>query len=150
MRTLSCMLVLLIAAGASADDLTKAGASGAQFLKIGVGSRYQAMGEASVAMADDIYAAYWNPAGLAEIENGAVGFTNVNWILDINLNYVALAKNFQDWGVVGVSASILSMGDQEITTFEQQDGTGQFFSATSYAVGLSYARQLTTRFSFGA
>ncbi|MEW5994580.1 MAG: PorV/PorQ family protein, partial [Candidatus Zixiibacteriota bacterium] len=61
-----------------------------------------------------------------------------------------LAKNFQDWGVVGVSASILSMGDQEITTFEQQDGTGQFFSATSYAVGLSYARQLTTRFSFGA
>jgi hypothetical protein len=118
-------------------------------LKIGVGSKYQAMGEASVAVANDIYATYWNPAGLAEIENTAVGFTNVNWILDINLNYVALAKYFEDIGVFGLSATVLSMGDQEITTFEQQDGTGNYYSAASYAVGLSYARQLTSRFAFG-
>jgi hypothetical protein len=148
-RKFAIILVALLMAGSASANFSKVGASGAQFLKIGVGSKYQAMGEASVAVANDIYATYWNPAGLAEIENTAVGFTNVNWILDINLNYVALAKYFEDVGVFGLSATVLSMGDQEITTFEQQDGTGNSYSAASYAVGLSYARQLTSRFAFG-
>lgn len=148
-KTFVLILVLLLLASGVSAEFSKVGSCGAQFLKIGVGSRYQAMGEASVAVANDIYAAYWNPAGLVEIENAAVGFTNVNWILDIDLNYVALAKYFEDVGVFGVSASILSMDDQEITTFEQQDGTGNYYSAASYAVGLSFARQLTSRFAFG-
>jgi hypothetical protein len=107
------------------------------------------MGEAAVATANDVYAMYWNPAGLVEIENTAIGFTSVNWLLDINLNYVAFAKYFEDIGVFGVSATVLSMGDQEITTFEQQEGTGAYFSASSYTVGVSFARQLTNRFAFG-
>ncbi|MDF1544098.1 MAG: PorV/PorQ family protein [bacterium] len=125
------------------------GSSGAQFLKIGVGSRYQAMGEASVAVSNDVYSMYWNPAGLAEIENSSVSFTNVNWLLDVDLNYVGFARYFEDVGVFGVSAAVLSMGDVEITTVEEQDGTGRFWSASSYTVGMSFARQLTNRFAFG-
>ncbi len=143
-------VLLFMVTGSVHAEFAKVGSAGAQFLKIGVGSKYQAMGEASVAIANDIYAAYWNPAGLAEIENAAVGFTNVNWVLDVNLNYIALARYYEDVGTFAVSASILSMDDQEITTFEQQTGTGDFFSVSSYAVGVSFARQLTNRFSFGA
>ncbi|RKX29781.1 MAG: hypothetical protein DRP47_00810 [Candidatus Zixiibacteriota bacterium] len=142
-------ILLLLVAGSVQADFAKVGSAGAQFLKMGVGPRYQAMGDAAVAIVDDIYAAYWNPAGLAEIDNSAVGFTNVNWVLDINLNYFALARYFEDVGTFAVSATVLSMGDQEITTFENQTGTGDYYSATSYAVGVSYARQLTNRFSFG-
>ncbi|HWR84147.1 MAG TPA: PorV/PorQ family protein [Candidatus Deferrimicrobium sp.] len=149
MRTFIVIFVGTLLATTALADFTNVGASGAQFLKIGVGSRYQAMGEAAVATANDVYAAYWNPAGLAQIENAAIGFTNVNWILDIDLNYVALAKNFEGVGVFGLSASLLSMDDQEITTFEQQDGTGSSYAASSYAVGVSFARQLTNRFAFG-
>ena len=147
-KILTVILVVLLARTASAE-FSKVGSAGAQFLKIGVGSRYQGMGEASVATANDIYAMYWNPAGLVEIENSAVSFTNVNWVLDINLNYVGYAHYFEDIGVFGVSASVLSMDDQEITTFEEQEGTGEFYSAYSYAMGLSFARQLTNRFAFG-
>jgi len=143
------LLVLGLASTASAE-LTKAGSAGAQFLKIGVGSKYQGMGEASAATANDVYSMYWNPAGLVEVENFAVGFTNVNWLLDIDLNYVSAAKYFEDVGVFGISATVLSMDDQEITTFEQQDGTGEYYSASSYAIGLTFARQLTARFAFGA
>ena len=142
------MLLLLVATTASAGQ-SKLGSAGAQFLKIGVGSRYQGMGEASVAMANDVYSMFWNPAGLVEVENSAVSFTNVNWLLDIDLNYFGYARHFEDIGVFGVSASVLSMDDQEITTFEEQDGTGDYYSAVSYAVGVSYARQLTDRFAFG-
>jgi len=128
---------------------SRSGASGAQFLKIGVGSRYQGLGEASVAVVNDVYSMYWNPAGLCEIEQSEVSFTTVNWLLDINLNYAAMAQNFEGVGVFGLSASILSMGEQEITTFQNQDGTGETYGASSYVVGLSFARQLTNKFAFG-
>lgn len=150
MKKIIILLLVLGLAGTASAGLTKAGSAGAQFLKIGVGSKYQGMGEATAATANDVYAMYWNPAGLVEIENFAIGFTNVNWLLDIDLNYISAAKYFEDVGVFGISATVLSMDDQEITTFEQQDGTGEYYSASSYAIGLSYARQLTARFAFGA
>jgi Type IX secretion system protein PorV len=147
-KLLTVFAVLSLAVPASAD-FTKVGSAGAQFLKIGVGSRYQAMGEAGVATTNDAYAMYWNPAGLASVEASTVSFTNVNWFLDVGLNYFGYARNFEDVGVFGVSATILSMGNVEVTTFEQQEGTGDFYSASSYALGLSFARQLTTQFAFG-
>lgn len=142
-------MLLLLVVGSVHAEFAKVGSAGAQFLKVGVGPRYEAMGNAAVAMVDDIYAAYWNPAGLAELENIAIGFTNVDYALDISLNYFAIGKYFEDVGTFALSATVLSMGDQEITTFEQQDGTGDYYTSTSFAVGISYARQLTNRFSFG-
>ncbi|MCK4461917.1 MAG: PorV/PorQ family protein [candidate division Zixibacteria bacterium] len=149
MKRIIWLMLLLLAPATTSADNAKIGTAGAQFLKIGVGSRYQGTGEASVAIVNDVYSMFWNPAGLVEVENSAVSFTKVNWLLDIDLNYFGYAKRFEDIGVFGVSATVLSMDDQEITTFEQQDGTGDYYSAVSYAVGLTYARQLTNRFAFG-
>lgn len=149
MKKITFIVAFLLLAATVSADISKVGSSGAQFLKIGVGSRYQGMSEASVAVANDVYAMYWNPAGLVGVENSQVSFTNVNWLLDINLNYVAYARYMEDVGVFGVSATILSMDDQEITDFENQDGTGRFYSASSYAVGVSFAKQLTAKFAFG-
>lgn len=140
----------LLLSGTVSAELSKTGTCGAQFLKIGMGSRYLGMGEAGVAAANDMYSTFWNPAGLAEIENATVSFTNVDYLLDINLNYVGFARYFEDVGVFGISTTILTTGDQEITTLEEQEGTGEYYTATSYAVGLSYARQLNTQFAFGA
>jgi hypothetical protein len=148
-KALISLMLLTIAAGTASAEFSKVGSSGAQFLKIAVGSKYQAMGEAAVAVANDVYSTYWNPAGLTEVENAAIGFTNVDYLLDINLNYVGFARYFEDVGVFGLSATILSAGDQEITTLEQQEGTGEYYSATSYSVAVSYARQLNVQFAFG-
>jgi hypothetical protein len=149
MKKILTILVILALVGTATAEQSNVGSVGAQFLKIGVGSRYQGMGEASVATSNDIYAMYWNPAGLTEIENSAISFTNVNWILDVDLNYVGAAKYFEGFGVVGVSATVLSMGEQEVTRADAPDGTGEFYDASSYSVGVSYARQLTNQFSFG-
>ncbi len=149
MKTILCVLLIVLLAATASAEWSKVGATGAQFLKIGVGSRYQGMGEAGVATANDVYAMYWNPAGLVEVENWSVSFTNVSWLADVDLNYVGVAHYFEDVGTFGFSATILGMDDQEITTFEEQTGTGEFYSASSYAMGLSYARQLTAKFAFG-
>jgi len=145
---LSLLLAVWLAVPAVAGQ-NNLGSAGAQFLKIGVGSRYQGMAEASTAVANDVYSMYWNPAGLAGIEEWAIGFTNVNWLLDVNLNYVAVAKRFEDIGVFGASVTVLSTGEQEVTTVLQQNGTGENYSASSYAIGFSYSRQLTDQFAFG-
>ena len=150
MKRILIATMLMIFSFGTVSAQSQAGSAGAQFLKIGVGSKYQAMGEAAVAVAGDVYSMYWNPAGLTGIENSEVSFTNVNYLLDIDLNYIGYAKRFEDIGVFGVSATLLSMDEQEITTFEEQEGTGDYYSATSYAIGLSFARRLTNRFSFGA
>ena len=150
LKKLLWLLLFLAWAGTASAEISRVGATGAQFLKIGVGSKYQGMGDAAVAVANDVYSMYWNPAGLVCVEYSQVSFTNVNYVLDIDLNHFALAKYFEDVGVFGVTATMLSMDEQEITTFEEQDGTGDFYSAASYTVGVSYARQLTDRFAFGA
>ncbi len=151
-KIILCCTALLIVLGGSgfAADFTKAGSVGAQFLKIGVGSRYQGLGEASVAIVDDAYSLYWNPAGLAYIEGTNITFTNVNWVTDVTLNYVGIGTRVEDFGTIGFSAALMSMGDMEVTTVDEPDGTGEKFTSSSFALTAGYARFLTTRLSFGA
>jgi len=144
------LIILMLACSSGyTSDLSKSGSVGAQFLKIPVGSRYQGFGEASVAMVDDAYSLYWNPAGLAHIEGSHITFTNVNWITDISLNYVAFGTHVTDVGTVGFSATLLTMGDMEVTTVEQPEGTGEMFSVSSMALSAGFARYLTPRLTFG-
>jgi hypothetical protein len=145
------LLILLTALPLSLawGEQTKVGSAGAQFLKVGVGSRYQAMGDAAVASVNDVYSMYWNPAGLVSVEDNAVSFTAVDYLLDVKLNHVAYAKNFEGVGVFGVSTTILSMGEQNIYTYDEQEGNGQHYTAGSVTAGVSFARQLTSTFAFG-
>jgi long-subunit fatty acid transport protein len=133
----------------AADQFSRSGTSGAQFLEIGVGARYNGLAAASVASANDVYSMYWNPAGLTYVAKNEIGFTYVNYLLDVNLNYVAYAREIEGWGVFGLSATVLSMGEQEITTIEEPEGTGDTYNVSSHAFQVSFARRLTSQFSFG-
>jgi hypothetical protein len=143
------LIVVMFGGSLYAGDFSKTGTAGAQFLKIGVGARYHGLGEAAVATSNDVYAMYWNPAALTYVANSEVAFTHVNYITDINLSYAAYGRRLEGLGVLGASATILSMSDKEITTIEKPEGTGEYYGVSSYAFQLSYARQLTAQFSFG-
>lgn len=142
--------VSLLSSSANAQTgFTRSGSAGAQFLKIGVGARYLALGEASVAASGDAFSLYWNPAALTEIDGHQLAFTHVNWVLDVSLNYFAYAKRIEDIGVLAVGVTALNIPEQEITTVDEPNGTGRNYSASSYAIQLGFARELTNRFSFG-
>jgi len=53
-----------------------AGSTSAAFLKIGAGARAVSMGGAFTAVADDPYAVFWNPAGLAVLKDRHASFTH--------------------------------------------------------------------------
>ena len=57
--------------------------------------------------------------------------------------------NIDGVNAVGVSITQLDYGDEEVTTEDRPDGTGERWSAQDMAVALSYSRNLTDRFSMG-
>lgn len=144
------VFLVLISGGYSfgQEKVGTAGAAAAQFLKIGVGARAVGMGEALVAATEDAAALYWNPAGIALLDKIHVSFTHTEWIADLSHDFYGVTYPLKA-GVVGVSLTFLNMGEIEITTREQPDGTGSFYDASDMALGLSFARRLTDRFSVG-
>ncbi len=131
------------------QKVTKSGTTAAAFLEIDAGVRGFGMGSAFVSVADDISAMYWNPAGIARCNQTEAMFANTHWIADIMYNYAAVAIPLGQFGILGVNATFLSMDEMEVTTVTAPEGTGEMFSAGSYAFGLLYARKLTDRFSIG-
>jgi hypothetical protein len=135
----------------SAEIFEKVGTVGAQFLKIGVGARGVAMGEAFVAMDGDATCTYWNPAGIANIEDSQLSLSHGTWPAELSHEYATYIFSYGFIpGVLGISAVVLQMDPMPETTEYRQDGTGYSFDAGSMAFGLTYARMLTDRFSFGA
>ena len=59
------------------------GLSGFQFLKIGQGARAVAMGDAYTAVADDINAIFWNPAGLTGVRGTAWTANYTKWLVGL-------------------------------------------------------------------
>lgn len=136
-------------------DFAKLGTSGAQFLKIGVG-RGAAMGEAFVAISDDASATYWNPSGLGCVTGREVSLQHNEWIADITHDYLTVALPITNFGTVGLSLTALTMGEMEITevddpntTVREDTGTGDYFTASDFAVGFSFGRMFTDRLAAG-
>jgi len=141
-------VLLLIGSGAFAGN-DNVGTSCANFLKMGVGPRAEAMGGAFVAMADDYTALYWNPAGIAKIGHNEAGISYTDWFLDIKHTFIGIVYNPGNLGTIGISVNYLQIGEMERTTPSEPDGTGTFFSPSDFAFGITYARNLTDRFSVG-
>ncbi|RPI66848.1 MAG: PorV/PorQ family protein, partial [Ignavibacteriales bacterium] len=74
---------------------------------------------------------------------------HTDWIADTKFDYAGLIIPLGDFGNLGFSFTSLSMDDMKVRTVEQPEGTGEKFSASDIAVGISYARHLTDRFSVG-
>ncbi len=133
------------------DGVTNAGTSAAAFLQIGVGARAQAMGNAGTVVADDATALFWNPAAVARMGGTAhVAFDHTDWLADTQLDYVAAVLPVSAGSAVGLSVLSFQMVDESpVRTVGQPEGTGEFYSASDLALGLTYGVALTDRFSAG-
>lgn len=141
---------LLFTSGSHAQQDNKAGTTAAQFLKIGVGARAAGMANAVVGLAQDPSAMYWNVSGLTGVPSMSLLATHTRWFADITHQYFGLVLPVGDDHRFGLNATVLNLGEMEITTEQEPRGTGTFFKATDVAVGVSYAVRLVDFFSFGA
>lgn len=127
----------------------RAGTSSLQFLKIGVGARAAGMGESFVAVANDISAIYWNPAGLMQFPEIGAHFSHSEWLVDLKHEFFAGVYRLGKHNAFGVSVTSLHTEAMQKTTEFQPEGSGEYFKYGDLAIGLAFARRLTDQFSFG-
>lgn len=129
----------------------RAGTAAAPELRIPVGGQYLAMSGSPVAIASGLEAIYWNPAGVFFTEtNASAIFSFREYIADMSMSYVGVGGNFGDFGTLALSFRNLNIGDINVTTMDQPDGTGEIISPTYFVLGLTYSRMLSDRISIGA
>lgn len=135
----------------------KVGSTSMQFLKVMPSARAAALGEAYSVISSGAEAVHWNPAGVTSVTGHEFALTYINWILDAQQGSFAYAFQLGSLGAVGLQVQYVDFGVFEETTNERpyisdpdRPGlTGRTFRPYSYLVGVSYARELTDRFSLG-
>ncbi|ARA92420.1 hypothetical protein AWN76_004050 [Rhodothermaceae bacterium RA] len=152
------LVVALGAAGTALAQPTKYAQAGMPFLKIDVGSRIAAMGGAHASVQGSANDMFSNPAGLAFLDGVDASFTTTSWIADISHYGLGVAFRAGNIGTFGFSYIFMDYGDFVRTVpytgtdpalRNQGYLTNGTFSVNEYAIGLSYARQITGQFYVG-
>lgn len=132
-----------------------------EFLSIGVGARAHGMSGAQTAIANDLTAAYWNPAGLSEIETPLqLSAMHAEWFAGVGkYDYIGFGKLLNRERQSYLAFSVIRLGIDQIPytiNLVEPDGTINYdnvteFSAADYAIMGSYARKLRNpAFSVGS
>jgi hypothetical protein len=168
MKTCSVILALAICispADAGTDFAKYAG----EFMSLGVGARALSMGGASVALANDVTAGYWNPAGLSLMVYPQVTLMHAEQFGSlVNYDYGAVAMPFGTNASLGLSVIRLGVDDIPNTADAGIDQNGNlthdvnapgfridpnrvtYFNAADWAFYFTYAKKESDEFSYGA
>src|SRR3990170_2393337 len=114
-NSIAASLFIVAAAGVARVAAQSNGQPGA-FLFYGVGGRALAMGGAYYAISDDATAAYWNPAGLANLQRKELSTMQATLFAQTKLTYFSYAHPLK-----GGSTFALSMTQLASAGFEQVD-----------------------------
>lgn len=111
--------------------------SAAAYIRMGIGARTIAMGEAGTASTMDVTSAYWNPAGLHNMKD--VEFSSMyalNMGYDRSYKYAAIGKRYE-FGSLALNWINASVDD--IAGYDDNDQPTGFFGYNEHNIALSYA-----------
>lgn len=129
-----------------------------EFLKIGVGARAFAMGGGMTAIAEDVTAGYWNPAGLIALpRNYEVSVMHSEYFASIaKYDYAGFSAKIDSVSRIGFTFIRLGVDDIPNTLNFKEGNTFNYSNITSFSVAdmallISYARRIPKLpgFSFG-
>ncbi|MDZ7262433.1 MAG: PorV/PorQ family protein, partial [candidate division KSB1 bacterium] len=164
----TCIVVSISFGNGKATGLVAAKYAG-EFITLGVGAQALGMGGAFVAVANDVTAGYWNPAGLLSIEHPQLILMHADCFAGIvKYDYGSLALPFGKKRCLAVSLIRLGVDDIHVTELidpskpvgaEIIDDNGRIvrntpyilktISDAEYAFYLTYSRRKTDTFSYG-
>jgi hypothetical protein len=139
---------LLVAQDSS--DNTSYGTTSAEFLLLGASARGAALGTSFSAIANDVSALYYNPAGIALQRTSGFSASAYDYVANTNYAWAGLSFPFSGrTRAFGLQFGTFGFGDQPVYTVEQPDGTGSVYSVSETFGGLTYAQNFSDRFSAG-
>ncbi|MDX2195494.1 MAG: PorV/PorQ family protein [Cytophagales bacterium] len=127
----------------------RAGISSYTLLKNDIDPRMIAMGGAGTTLEGNGYAAHWNPACLPELNGHNISVSTRMLYAGMNQSYVAGNIRLRETDYLALSINSFYTGSMDERTEFMPQGTGQKVSANTIAMGVSYAKMLTYKFSFG-
>ncbi|MFH1197219.1 MAG: PorV/PorQ family protein [bacterium] len=162
--------IVLISISLSTNAQVVIGKYAGEFMAIGVGGRSAAMGGAQVAIANDVTAGYWNPAGLARIDYPQFSLMHEEHFGNlVNYNYAAVAIPYGTDMSFGLSVIRLAIDGIPNTNNALIDRATKEriydinypnwgldydkiteFSNADYAFYLTFAKRHSENFSWGA
>jgi len=129
------------------SSIEAAGTSGAQFLKMGAGAKATSMGNAQVAVADDVTAGYWNPAGLSQIENTQVAVMHNEGLVDTQYEYAGAAMRVRN---SAIGFNLYSMNYGSIDGYTSANVRNGSFDARSLAGAFTFSSSFNDKVRWGA
>jgi len=148
---LAALLVLAAAFGLAQRVQAQTGGAAVVFLMIEPDSRAAGMGNAGVALSDNAYAIFWNPAGLADQRGTEAALTHSNWLPEFNAGlfyeYLVAKHHIPGWGTLGAHVTYLFLGEHEYR--DAQNNLLGNFRSYDLAAGLSYAVKASKNLSLG-
>jgi hypothetical protein len=151
--------ITLISSTAYAGGGFKTAKYAGEFLNLGVGGRALGMGGAYIALAHDVSATYWNPAGLANIDYPQIMLMHSEQFAGVvKYDFGSFAVPFGARRSLGLSLIRLGVDDIPETRLknpnEKLSETNRpeivrTFSDAEYAMFLTYAVRRSQNFSFG-
>jgi len=170
LRKLAYITALFVLISGFSYSQTEVGKYAGEFLSLGVGGRALGMGGASVAVANDVTAGYWNPAGLAKMDYPQISLMHEEHFGSlVNYNYAAVAIPYDT--DMSFSLSVIRLGidgipDTRNALIDRQTGEQitdptnvnwgldyskiTEFSNTDWAFFLSFAKKYSDNFYWGA
>lgn len=141
-----------------AQEHQKIAQTGCQFLSVITDARAAALGGAVTSLNLGSASMFFNPAGIAGIPKFIdISVSYNDWITDIQHNALSLAINPANgrFGVMGFSIQTVDYGGKFYGTIEDRTGASDYIntgdlSPNAMALGFSYAKALSDRFSIGA
>ena len=145
------LAALSLAAPAEAQNDSIVLTTAVPFLQIEPDSRSGGMGMTGVAIADNAYAVFWNPAGLGNQTGTEVSFTHAPWLpalgADLSYEYLVAKHSLGSAGTIGGHLTYFNLGTQQATD-EAGESLGEF-SSYELSTGLSYGKAITPNLSVG-
>lgn len=129
---LSSVLAAALAASASAQSA--GGATAFDFLNLDANAVPVAMGGAYTALANDVNALLYNPAGLASVGAHEATFMHNQYVEGVTQEYLAFASK-QGWGA---SVNFLNWKNIDRTTLSRPGGAGGTVGISDLALGGAY------------
>ena len=132
------------------EDNTSYGTTSAEFLLLGAGARGTALGSSFAAIATDVSALYYNPAGVAMLDRPGLMIGTYDYVADTRYSWGGVAFPFSGGArTLGFQLGTFGFKDQPIYTEDQPNGTGGTYSGNQTFVGATFAQNFSDRFSAG-
>ena len=136
----------------------KVGTTSFQFLKVIPTARAIGMGGAYSTISIGAESMFWNPAGLTSVTNLDASVSYLDWFMDVaqySFSVAYTVDGIGTFGIMGMMADIGSIQETKVSYLGYQNGvynpglTGNTFNPKSMVFGISYAKDLNDRFTFG-